>query len=84
MNRAELHSPSGALLKEINRLRSLKALDAVEFPGREANLRRDLDLDSLDLAELTVRLEKEFGVDVFGQGLVHTVGEVLDRLNRAS
>lgn len=44
-------------------------------------LRQDLGLDSLELAELTVRLEAEFGVDIFREGLVNTVAEVLDRLN---
>lgn len=44
-------------------------------------LRQDLGLDSLELAELTVRLEAEFGVDIFRDGLVNTVAEVLDRLN---
>jgi len=43
-------------------------------------LRQDLGLDSLELAELTVRLEAEFGVDIFRDGLVNTVAEVLDRL----
>lgn len=40
----------------------------------------DLGFDSLELAELTVRLEDEFGVDVFENGLVKSVGEVLEKL----
>lgn len=44
-------------------------------------LRTDLGLDSLDLAVLTVKIEAEFGVDVFANGIVNTVGEVLDRLH---
>ena len=47
---------------------------------REMNLRNDLGLDSLELAVLTVKLEAEFGVDVFADGLVSTVGEVEDKL----
>jgi len=39
-------------------------------------------LDSLDLAELTVRLEEEFGVDVFEDGIVETVEEILTKLSK--
>ena len=47
----------------------------------ESNLREDLDLDSLALAELTVRIEEEFGIDIFEDGLVDTVEEVLEKLS---
>jgi acyl carrier protein len=47
---------------------------------RDTLLRKDVGLDSLELAVLTVKLEAEFGVDVFADGLVTTVGEVEDRL----
>lgn len=46
------------------------------------NLRSDIGLDSLDLAELTVRLEEECGVDVFEDGLVETVEEILTKLSK--
>lgn len=42
----------------------------------ELNLRDDLGFDSLDLAELTVRIEAEFDKDIFENGLVVTVGEI--------
>lgn len=48
--------------------------------SEELDLRRDFGFDSLDLAELTVRIEKEFGVDVFEDGLVNTVGEILTKI----
>lgn len=44
------------------------------------SLRDDLHFDSFDLAELTVRIESEFGVDVFEDGIVYTVGEILKKL----
>ncbi|MCA9161069.1 MAG: acyl carrier protein [Planctomycetales bacterium] len=47
---------------------------------REMDLRRDIGLDSLELAVLTVKLEAELSIDVFADGLVATVGEVEDRL----
>ena len=46
----------------------------------EMRLQQELGLDSLELAELTVLLEAEFGVDVFADGVVRTVGEVLEKL----
>lgn len=48
---------------------------------RETLLRHDLGLDSLDLAVLTVKIEAKFGVDVFANGIVTTVGEILDRID---
>ena len=40
-----------------------------------------LDLDSLDLAVLTVKLEAKTGVDVFANGIVSTVGEILCQID---
>lgn len=47
---------------------------------RDMLLRKDLGFDSLELAVLTVKLEAEFGVDVFADRLVTTVGQVEDKL----
>lgn len=47
-------------------------------------LSKDLGLDSLDLAELTVRVEDELGVDLFEAGVIRTVGEALQRLSTQS
>ena len=41
-------------------------------------LRDELNFDSFDLAELTVRVEDEFGKDIFAKGLVNTFGEILE------
>lgn len=41
---------------------------------------RDLGLSSFDLATLTVRIEDEFDVDIFEDGLVNTVGEIVSIL----
>lgn len=45
-----------------------------------SSLRDDLGLDSLDLAELTVRIEAEYDVDIFEDGVVTTVGEILAKI----
>jgi acyl carrier protein len=34
------------------------------------------------LAELTVRIEDSFGIDIFENGVVATVGEVYDKLKK--
>ncbi len=47
----------------------------------ESNLKDDLGLDSLSLAMLTVQLEEEFNIDVFEDGIVFTVSDILKKLN---
>ena len=46
------------------------------------SLRNDIGLDSLDLAELTVIIEEEYGVDIFEDGFVETVGDVVKKTYR--
>jgi len=45
-----------------------------------SNLRYDLGFDSLDLAELTVRIEADYDVDIFEGGIVNTIGEILEKI----
>lgn len=47
----------------------------------ELHIRDDIGFDSLDLAELTVRVEAEYDVDIFEDGLVDTVGEIFVKIN---
>ena len=44
------------------------------------SLKNDCGFDSLDLAELTVRIEAEYDVDIFEDGFVTTVGDILSKL----
>ena len=46
----------------------------------EMHLRNDIGFDSFDLAELTVRIEAEYDIDIFENGIVNTVGEILEKL----
>lgn len=62
----EEKSPSVSILQEIK---------------EATHLRNDLGLDSLELAELTVRLEDEFQIDIFEEGVVETVEGVFQRLS---
>lgn len=40
----------------------------------------DLGLDSFNLAQLTVEIESEFGVDIFENGVISTVGDIFNQL----
>ena len=71
------------LLTILNQVRENKRLPAIVIYDRTLRLREDIGFDSLDLAELTVRIEDKFSVDVFADGLVHTAGEIEDKLSRA-
>jgi acyl carrier protein len=46
----------------------------------ESNLRQDLGLDSLALAELAVRIEARFNIDVFEDSIPKTVNEIINKL----
>lgn len=48
----------------------------------KTSLRRDLDMDSLDLAELTVRIEEEYGVDIFEDGIIDRIEEIIPKILR--
>ena len=72
------------LLEAVNTVRSnnnLVPFEVLPLPGR---LREDLGFSSIDLAELTVRIEDSTGVDVFADGVVRTVEEILSKLGRSS
>ena len=44
------------------------------------SLTSDLGLDSFNLAQLTVEIESEFGIDIFESGVVINVGDILNKL----
>ncbi|TMV50785.1 acyl carrier protein [Paenibacillus mesophilus] len=46
----------------------------------ETSLRRDLEFDSLDLAVLTVKIEDEYDVDIFEDGIIDTVAEIIAKI----
>lgn len=47
----------------------------------EMKLGDDLGFDSLDLAELSIKIEMDFDVDVFKGKMLFTVGEIMEKLN---
>ena len=69
------------LLAIINTVLENRGNERINSINPEMHLRNDIGLDSLDLAELTVRIEAEYDVDIFEDGLVNTVGEIEDKVN---
>ena len=48
----------------------------------DTDLRTDLGFDSLDLAELTARIEAEFDVDIFEDGIVFKISDILEKISK--
>ena len=64
----------------INEIRKAKNLSELSVINLSDTLRYDIGFTSFDLAELTVRIEDEFDIDIFEDGLVNTVGEIIEKL----
>ncbi len=70
------------VLEIINEIRAVKGLELLREIHEGDNLRDDLGLTSFDLAELTVKIEDAFDIDIFEDGLVNTVSEVYTKLQK--
>jgi len=68
------------LLEIVNIVLQNRGKRTLKTVSENSSLRDDLGLDSLDLAELTVRIEAEYDVDIFEDGVVTTVGEILAKI----
>jgi acyl carrier protein len=68
------------LLGILNAVRRNNGMPECADVSPEADLRADLGLSSLDLAELSVRIEDRYGVDVFAAGVVRSWGELCQRV----
>ncbi len=69
------------VLEIINSIRENKGLEPLKGVTAKDDLRNDIDFTSLDLAELTVKIEDEFDIDIFEDGLINTVGEIFEKLS---
>ena len=69
------------VLEIINSIREAKNLPALDSLNPEMKLREDIGFTSFDLAELTVKIEDEFDIDIFEDGLVATIGEIFAKLS---
>lgn len=70
------------VLEIVNDIRQSKDLAPVVEIHDEDRLREDLSLTSFDLAELTVKIEDIYDVDIFEDGLVGTIGEIISKLEK--
>jgi acyl carrier protein len=68
------------ILEIINTVLTNRGKSNIKALNNDSSLRSDIGFDSLDLAELTVRIEAEYDIDIFEDGLVNTVGEILKKL----
>lgn len=68
------------ILSIINFIRESKGMLGLNTIFATDSLREDIGFTSFDLAELTVRIEDEFDVDIFEDGLISTVGEIYAKL----
>jgi len=69
------------LMEIINSILEKKEKTLGEDIDMSTSLRKDVGFDSFDLAELTVLVEDEFGVDIFADGLVDTLEEIEAKLH---
>ncbi len=70
-------------MEKINRLKELIAENfgcEIEYVKPETNLVEDLEIDSLDIVELTMAIEEEFGVSIPDSDLenIRTVQDIIN------
>jgi acyl carrier protein len=68
------------ILAIINSVLANRGKKEIEVCDPNLDLRTELGLDSLDLAELTVKIEMKYDVDIFADGIVSTIGEVIQKV----
>lgn len=69
------------LLLIFNKILENRNREQLTSISEDMNL-RDLGFDSLDLAELTARIDAEFDIDIFEDGMVFTVGDILKKISK--
>jgi acyl carrier protein len=71
-----------SLLEIINTVLRNRGLLEIQELKSDLHLRNDIGFESLDLAELTARIEAEFDVDIFEDGIVYTIGEIIEKIEK--
>ena len=70
-----------SLMEIINSVLINNKREEISFLSLDDDLRIHLGFDSIMMAELTVNLEDVFGIDIFDNGLVTKVSEILNKLH---
>ena len=70
------------LLNVINTTMKGVGLDAIESLDAKADLRDDLQIDSITFAELIVNIDEAFGCNINAEGQVNAVGDILEQLQK--
>lgn len=70
------------ILEIVNQIRINKGDEKLLELNSSDTLRDDLGFDSFDLAELTVHIEVEYDIDIFEDGIVSTVAEIFEKINK--
>lgn len=70
------------LLDIINIILKNRGKPTMKQISADTDLRTDLGFDSLDLAELTARIEAEFDVDIFEDGIVFKISDILEKISK--
>ena len=70
------------LLDIINIILKNREKPTLDKISGETDLRTDLGFDSLDLAELTARIEAEYDVDIFEDGIVFKISDIWEKISK--
>jgi acyl carrier protein len=68
------------IINDICQNHGYELIDINDENNLNLKLREDIGFDSLNLAQLTVLIEDEFDVDIFEDGIVNTLGEILKKI----
>ena len=69
------------LLVILNTVLTSIGVDTLTSIDPSLDLRKDLEIDSISYAELIVRLEDAFNINVNDEGRVNTIGDIVNRLS---
>lgn len=72
------------LLEILNSVLSDIGLDELEVLNPDLKLREDLELDSISLIELTVKLDNAFNANVNEVDMIATIGDIQKRIKETS
>jgi acyl carrier protein len=69
------------LFEIITQLQSENGIQVSEVINDTDDLINDLGFDSINLAELTVIIEEEYGVDIFEKGIIRKIYEIKEQID---